>query len=687
MIKDGKRYLNLEDQVEWNKNHIEAFLAGIETVNIFGIRVLAVVPTPEDIPLQETYSYGDAYAVGETPPYHYYVYTRSGLEAIEGTFVDIGEFPGKGADGATPYIGSNGNWWIKESDTGVSARGEQGYTPYIGANEHWYINGVDTGVSARGPAGIGLRGPQGLRGKAGGYRLYGELSSISQLPTPTKAIQDDDGAYIIAGDLWMVMGLTSLEWYNLGKVGGTGMRGEPGVGIDSMTKLTTPYGEGTVTYDTTDGIHLSGQTRIDYGDDFSKQVDTDTALPIKAGVGVSMDATEDGKHIEIKADETWVNESIDSKVNPVKTGKRDIVQPAEKGKAARIYSVTPISDSYPEGAQGYLEAGTSNFTQYSVPQRAANGQLNLPDQLTYIPSNSQAVSKKYMDSSIAAKTNGKLDAKAQPQYLLGVPTIAQNTLSINKYYGIQETRTNTSTGQKEYSGGNYIPLRGAYGHVYDYYKGIEYPLITSREAEDLYGGGVTVKIYNPYEDSYNAERFTEIYNNLAEGKVCVVQDDAGYLSEQGITASKSMLIVGAVYGKSFTAVSGGAEWMDDNGTYQTDDRSLVIATWYLGPDGYVYIASKSMYSYDDFVTRLSFDGRFPADATNGDITIIRWKEIIQNRDRSIISFNKEIYYKADVGHQAGYVTYTHTGYENSKFIHKAITINTNNWSWVLNTSE
>lgn len=36
----------------------------------------------------------------------------------------------KGADGQTPYIGENGNWWIGETDTGVKARGEDGKSAY-----------------------------------------------------------------------------------------------------------------------------------------------------------------------------------------------------------------------------------------------------------------------------------------------------------------------------------------------------------------------------------------------------------------------------------------------------------------------------------------------------------------------------------------------------------------------------
>lgn len=41
-----------------------------------------------------------------------------------------------GADGITPHIGANGNWYIGETDTGVKAKGENGYTPVRGT-DYW----------------------------------------------------------------------------------------------------------------------------------------------------------------------------------------------------------------------------------------------------------------------------------------------------------------------------------------------------------------------------------------------------------------------------------------------------------------------------------------------------------------------------------------------------------------------
>jgi hypothetical protein len=56
-------------------------------------------------------------------------------------------------DYVPPFIGSNGNWWVDNRDTGVKATAE---TPYIGENYHWFtydpINKVyvDTGIEACG---------------------------------------------------------------------------------------------------------------------------------------------------------------------------------------------------------------------------------------------------------------------------------------------------------------------------------------------------------------------------------------------------------------------------------------------------------------------------------------------------------------------------------------------------------
>ena len=96
-----------------------------------------------------------------------------------------------GKDGETPYIGSNGNWWIGNSDTGIKAqgdtglKGEKGDTPYIGSNGNWWISGIDSGISAQGPKGdkgdtgnAGAQGPQGEKGDKGDTGADGSTPTI-----------------------------------------------------------------------------------------------------------------------------------------------------------------------------------------------------------------------------------------------------------------------------------------------------------------------------------------------------------------------------------------------------------------------------------------------------------------------------------------------------------------------------
>lgn len=81
---------------------------------------------------------------------------KNGKDGIDGTNGSNGTDGTNGTDGQTPYIGSNGNWWIGNKDLGILAEGvdgapgKDGETPTIeiSDNDTWIINGVDTKRSA-----------------------------------------------------------------------------------------------------------------------------------------------------------------------------------------------------------------------------------------------------------------------------------------------------------------------------------------------------------------------------------------------------------------------------------------------------------------------------------------------------------------------------------------------------------
>ena len=163
--------------------------------------------------------------------------------------------PGK--DGETPYIGENGNWWIGFTDTKVKAagtdgkdgeKGEDGETPYIGENGNWWIGETDTGVKA-----VGTDGADGTNGADGLTPSIGENGNwwIGTTDTGVKAAATDgadgkDGAdgtngvdgrtpQLKIGDdnLWYVSYDNGQNWESLnvkatGEMGATGAQGEKG---------------------------------------------------------------------------------------------------------------------------------------------------------------------------------------------------------------------------------------------------------------------------------------------------------------------------------------------------------------------------------------------------------------------------------------------------------------------------
>lgn len=100
-----------------------------------------------------------------------------------------------------PFIGSNGNWWVDNRDTGVKATAE---TPYIGENDHWFtydpINKVyvDTGIEARGLSAYDIAVKLGFEGSEQDWidslSKASEDAAIAALDAANKANEAADKA-------------------------------------------------------------------------------------------------------------------------------------------------------------------------------------------------------------------------------------------------------------------------------------------------------------------------------------------------------------------------------------------------------------------------------------------------------------------------------------------------------------
>lgn len=223
MIRGNCVYRNLEEQVRKNQSDIQDITSA---TGLLGIKSVGVVPTYEDLPAEdseefEALEYGDAYAVGESAPYTFYVKTRANDSITYDHWFLLGSI--QGAQGPQGEPGTNGT-------NGVSPRLR--INPQTGYWEVDYIIGgvgwQSLGVLAQGPQGEtgqngqdGAPGEQGPKGDPGGWiHIVARLARVDMLPDPEESEFGD--AYLVGTvmpqDLYILVGQTLADavWTNIG---------------------------------------------------------------------------------------------------------------------------------------------------------------------------------------------------------------------------------------------------------------------------------------------------------------------------------------------------------------------------------------------------------------------------------------------------------------------------------------
>ena len=349
MIFDGKLYLNLEKQVQKNKEDIEYIINEEGALNQFGLRVVGQVETISDMPTIQAYKesnpnweYGDAFMVGastaeatvvDVDNATLLVLTRANTIYPNDFWMNLGKFPKPGPVGPKGEQGEQGIHGVKGigvmSGSSNPTASAPATTTYINATtgdvfvysgQQWdkigNIKGATGSIGPAGPQGktgpigqTGATGPQGPRGI--GVNILGTLTSTSQLPDP--ATVGKDSAYIIPADgvnhLWVIEGTDNLVWTDFGTagLGEKGDKGDAGVGIDTMTDLDLTYGNTTVTYNTTDGMTINGQARFTYDGDTTKDVPMGIDVPVVAGEGITIDKVNGQEKVEVKLDTAYAD--------------------------------------------------------------------------------------------------------------------------------------------------------------------------------------------------------------------------------------------------------------------------------------------------------------------------------------------------------------------------------------------
>lgn len=216
-MPENKLYLNIQEQVEKNKNDIKNIQLGAITLGEFGIKVVGHVDLATALPDAATYlgDFGDAYTVGYEAPYDFYVFTRPEIDPDTQEYGDpywfnIGKFPAPGPQGPKGDKGDPG----ENGERGPA--GERGPQGLRGAQ------GVQGPVGPVGPA--GERGPQGEAGEPGAFFiLAGQVTSASLLPAASEV--DSNKAYLVGAfapyDVYAILTEGTSEthyWINLGPV-------------------------------------------------------------------------------------------------------------------------------------------------------------------------------------------------------------------------------------------------------------------------------------------------------------------------------------------------------------------------------------------------------------------------------------------------------------------------------------
>ena len=258
---DNVQYRNLEEQVKKNMDDIKYILEEEGVLNEFGIKVVGQISTSTQLPDPDTYEgeYGDAYAVGTTAPYTFYIYTRANGGVGEPYWFNIGQFPvpstipgPTGPQGVPGKDGQRGSLWTNGRGVPTSESGVQKDDKYVNilngdifnyTGATWVqigniigpqgIQGPQGNVGPAGPQGI--QGPQGEIGPAGpAFVIAGTLANEGQLPNPSTLA--DNIAYLVGNDtqgydLYVQLQDTQ-SWKNVGKVEGvqgpTGPQGPQG---------------------------------------------------------------------------------------------------------------------------------------------------------------------------------------------------------------------------------------------------------------------------------------------------------------------------------------------------------------------------------------------------------------------------------------------------------------------------
>ena len=437
---NGIELRNLEEQVQYNADRIEAIIEGNEVLAEMGIKVVGQAAEATLLPDAATYTgdFGDAYLVGVTTPYEFYIYTRPFTGQTSPQWFLLGQFPVPGPQGPQGAIGPQGEtgasteWWTGAGDPEgvVNGKVDDLYLRLTAPNNEY--NGMVyvcqggsswTSLSSiRGPQGIrgeqgrqgeqgeqGEQGPAGPAGPAGqSITFIGELANIDQLPDPSTVGRESAYLIPIGGvkHVFLIVGTENLQWVDAGSFG----QGGTSVTVNGVFQQNWNADTKLNAATETSGNRLyckygATNSTISFGQSASNQliVQRNSAGQINLPNQINVAPTDDQAISKRYTDATYAN------ITDVIT--KDI-------------SSLPLGSTYGI-LVGAANDGTlskwniaSGYEQYTIPRRVEGGKLAVGDPTDLY----HAANKKYVDDIVIAthKVNSSYNSREGAGAYVGI---------------------------------------------------------------------------------------------------------------------------------------------------------------------------------------------------------------------------------------------------------------------------
>lgn len=402
-----KEYRNLEEQVQKNQEDIKYILEERGVLNEFGIRVVGQVDTAGELPESSEYDgeYGDAFVVGTSEPYTFYIWTRAFSGQANPFWLNIGQFPGpstvpgpEGPQGQPGETGQRGSRWQSNETappvTGANLRFDQALDTSTGdvyqfTGSVWQFIGNIRGPQGiqgiQGPAGpqgnVGPQGPAGPQGPQGEFiQIAGELASINQLPSPTSVPRYT--AYLISVDgtnhVYLISGTDELIWIDAGAFGGGAKINASG---NAVTELDATYVnvDGTETLIPSAVSKEESGVQVEFTESFTNAGNVETEKTVQTTLPIIDSATIE---LVVQGQTIYLDLTTDQ--------KQQIANAVQKVATPNI-----IYGNNADGTQ--TQVGFSADSQGgTIVQRQNNGNITVP---TIPQVDSDAVAKKYVDDT------------------------------------------------------------------------------------------------------------------------------------------------------------------------------------------------------------------------------------------------------------------------------------------------